>query len=100
MNSLRLSSDVSPILLANVVINLNGCASTIQRIATSVLWAIVREQQYCYRVAAFNSSSASNPSAAACTIAYLSGPGFAIVKSTSKTTARIGSDIGPNDSFG
>src|SRR5439155_26836168 len=39
MNSLRLSSDVSPILLAHVLINLNGCAATIQRIAASALRA-------------------------------------------------------------
>jgi len=39
MNSLRLSSDVFPILLANVLINLDGRAPTIQRIATSPLRA-------------------------------------------------------------
>jgi hypothetical protein len=39
MNPLGLSSDVSPILIANVVINLNGCAATIQCIATSALRA-------------------------------------------------------------
>jgi hypothetical protein len=39
MNSLRLLSDVSPILIANVDIDLNWCAATIQRIATSALRA-------------------------------------------------------------
>src|ERR1041385_4186963 len=39
MNSLRLSSNVSPILLANIPINLNRCAATIQRIATFALRA-------------------------------------------------------------
>src|SRR5437868_13826946 len=37
MNSFRLSSDVPPILIANIFINLNGCAATIQSIATSAL---------------------------------------------------------------
>jgi len=35
--------------------------------STSVHWYGVREQQVCFRVTAVNSSSASNPSAAACT---------------------------------
>src|SRR5512133_811998 len=39
MNPLRLSSDDSPILLANVFINHNWCAATIQRIAPSALRA-------------------------------------------------------------
>jgi hypothetical protein len=39
MNSIWLASNVSPILLANVFIDLNGGAATIQRIASSALRA-------------------------------------------------------------
>src|SRR5690349_16503048 len=39
MNSLWLSSDVSPILLANILIDLNGQTAAVERITTSALRA-------------------------------------------------------------
>jgi hypothetical protein len=37
MNSVRLSSDVSPILLANILINLDGQTAAVKRVATPAL---------------------------------------------------------------
>ena len=59
MNSPRLSSDVSPILLAHVVVDLDGRASAIQRIPAMALRTGDPEMLACFHVIIISFEAAS-----------------------------------------